>query len=134
MKPVLFTINGKSHSQIYKELGTGVSEFATYAKRQKTFGLNQTQVPMKTNWKIMMDEILSPFYVFQVYFLLRTLIYFQIFSCILWWSDHYETYATMIFIISILSLAASFRTTKRNYKILQEKTVYETQVRVRRPF
>jgi len=67
-KPVLFTLDGKTCSAIHKEHKSGITSFSLFAKRQKTFNSNLTLIPMKSNYHILIDEVLSPFYVFQVQF------------------------------------------------------------------
>lgn len=58
---------------MHQEFGKGITSMNMYEERVMTYGDNSTDIPMKTNLKIIMDEILSPFYVFQVRFYWRIL-------------------------------------------------------------
>lgn len=63
---------------------------------------------MQSLWQILFQEVLEPFYIFQV------------FSLILWFSDSYFYYATCIIITSVASLASSSIQTQKNQKQLRD--------------
>jgi len=52
-------------------------------------------VDVKSYWRILIDEVLNPFYLFEV------------FSMIVWTADEYLYYAGCIFVVSIISLAVA---------------------------
>lgn len=69
--------------------------------------------------KILIDEVLSPFYIFML------------FSCILWYFfEEYETYALLIFSMSVLIVIFTVIDIKRNYEKLREMSYFETKVDV----
>jgi len=47
-------------------MGYGLQDKQLYDQRYLTYGKNSTDIPMKSDLKIIYDEILSPFYLFQV--------------------------------------------------------------------
>ena len=59
------------------------------------FGDNNITVELTPLLKIVFLEVLSPFYVFQV------------FACLLWFLDEYEYYASAIVIASTASVTAA---------------------------
>uniref|UniRef100_A0A8B9LRL9 ATPase cation transporting 13A2 n=1 Tax=Astyanax mexicanus TaxID=7994 RepID=A0A8B9LRL9_ASTMX len=68
---------------------------ADQSSRQQIFGDNIIDVPVKSYGQLLFEEVLNPFYMFQV------------FSIILWMSDRYYYYAVCIFVISFISIAVS---------------------------
>jgi len=65
-KPVQFLLKNKKNSEIIAEMGKGLQDREEYEQRLQTYGKNLTDIPMKSDLKIIIDEILSPFYIFQV--------------------------------------------------------------------
>uniref|UniRef100_A0A8C2Z5P3 ATPase cation transporting 13A2 n=1 Tax=Cyclopterus lumpus TaxID=8103 RepID=A0A8C2Z5P3_CYCLU len=63
--------------------------------RRRMYGPNLIDVPVKPYVKLLFEEVLNPFYVFQV------------FSIALWLADDYYFYAVCIFIISVFSIGLS---------------------------
>uniref|UniRef100_A0A672Y2Z7 Uncharacterized protein n=1 Tax=Sphaeramia orbicularis TaxID=375764 RepID=A0A672Y2Z7_9TELE len=63
--------------------------------RRRIYGPNLIDVPVKSYMRLLFEEVLNPFYVFQVC------------SIILWTIDNYYYYASCILIISILSISIS---------------------------
>lgn len=100
-----------------KNTKEGVSQ-STQEHRLNIFDENTIAIEEKTTMKLMMDEVLHPFYVFQV------------FSIILWLQDDYYYYASCIFLISVVSVANSLLETKRTIKRLQEISKFSCEVRV----
>jgi len=49
-------------------MGNGIQSIQSYEERLLTYGKNSTDVKSKGNIEIIIDEILSPFYIFQVKF------------------------------------------------------------------
>ncbi|CAK9304704.1 unnamed protein product [Gordionus sp. m RMFG-2023] len=71
-------------------------------RRLMLFGTNNLHIPVPNFFKIMYDEVVTPFYAFQA------------FSVILWYNDDYYFYASCILIISLLTLIKSTRDIKRD--------------------
>ena len=63
---IKYEIINKTLNQIHGEFGRGIDKEDVYDKRYKTYGKNTIDIPIKSNRKIITDEILSPFYIFQV--------------------------------------------------------------------
>lgn len=68
--------------------------------KQLLFGLNVIDVEVKSYAKLLFQEVLNPFYIFQIC------------SIILWSCDQYVFYATCIFLISLLSVVVSLIETR----------------------
>lgn len=75
--------------------------------KKSIFGENNTEIPAKTTGKILLEEVLSPFYLFQV------------FSVLLWYFEPYYYYASVILITSLLSAINELLETKGNYTKLR---------------
>ncbi|KAF3860102.1 hypothetical protein F7725_000357 [Dissostichus mawsoni] len=84
------------------------------------YGPNLIDVPVKPYLKLLFEEVLNPFYVFQV------------FSIILWMTDKYYYYATCIFLISIFSIIISLREIRKQSITLNNMARLVTTVTVRR--
>ncbi|KAK9478858.1 hypothetical protein V1514DRAFT_329959 [Lipomyces japonicus] len=89
-------------------------------ERQTIFGENSINILEKSITEQVVDEILHPFYIFQI------------FSMILWSLDEYYFYATCIFIISTYGIFTSVRETRSNLRRLKELSKVESHVRVLR--
>lgn len=72
------------------------------------YGYNNTTIPNKSTIKILIDEVLSPFYLFQA------------FSVTLWLIESYTYYAIVILLSSLISIVISLREMKTNFKRLRE--------------
>ncbi|ODV58141.1 putative acid anhydride hydrolase ASCRUDRAFT_22644, partial [Ascoidea rubescens DSM 1968] len=118
----LFTTNtnwfdSKNWSSI-KNIKNGIYDY-NYDDRRLVFGSNSLSLIEKSSLKILLEETLHPFYVFQV------------FSIILWLLDDYYYYAFCIFIISIISILDSLYETKTTMKKLKEISDNNNDVIVR---
>ncbi|QLG73601.1 hypothetical protein HG535_0F01110 [Zygotorulaspora mrakii] len=82
------------------------------------FGKNHINLNVKTVSQILFDEVLHPFYVFQI------------FSIILWSLDEYYYYAACIFLISLLSVIDSLLETKKTSRRLAAISYFNCEVRV----
>ena len=118
----LFKTNNNWIDPDWVDLGTvsngltkGVQE-----DRELAFGKNQINLRMKTTSEILFNEVLHPFYVFQV------------FSIILWGIDEYYYYAACIFLISVLSIFDSLNEQKKVSRNLSEMSRFHCDVRVLR--
>lgn len=76
--------------------------------RRLMLGRSEIDVPVKSVPKLMVEEILHPFFVFQI------------FSCILWYWDDYYYYASAIVVISTVSLTANLVSTRNNLLSIKE--------------
>ncbi|KAM6930111.1 polyamine-transporting ATPase 13A2 [Lycodopsis pacificus] len=90
------------------------------SSRRRVYGPNLIDVPVKPCIRLLFEEVLNPFYVFQV------------FSIILWMVDRYYIYATCIFIISVLSIVFSLFQIRKQSITLRNMAQFVTNVTVRR--
>jgi hypothetical protein len=74
----------------------------------KIFKKNEIKIIKKNNWKLLLDEVIHPFFVFQI------------FSIVLWSLDDYFVYAGTIAVISIASTYMQFKATKKNIDRMQQ--------------
>lgn len=100
-----------------KNLREGCSQ-QLQEQRAQIFGDNSIAIQEKSIAQLLLDEVLHPFYVFQV------------FSIVLWCADEYYYYASCIFIISLVSIVNSLVETKATIKRLQEISKFSCEVRV----
>eukprot|EP00092_Neocalanus_flemingeri_P015419 GFUD01016687.1.p1 GENE.GFUD01016687.1~~GFUD01016687.1.p1 ORF type:complete len:1358 (+),score=448.86 GFUD01016687.1:946-5019(+) len=106
---------GELHA--YKE---GLSEGST-KMRSFLYGKNEIVVPMESLWMLFVKEILSPFYVFQL------------FSICFWYADDYWQYSTAILLTSCVSLASALYQTRKNQQNLRDTIVSSEVVTRLRP-
>lgn len=99
-----------------KNTKDGVSQSAQ-EQRLDIFDENKIDIEEKTVLQLLMDEVLHPFYVFQV------------FSIFLWLADDYYYYASCIFVISMVSIVNSLVETKSTIKRLQEISRFSCEIR-----
>uniref|UniRef100_A0A1A8FPM2 ATPase type 13A2 n=2 Tax=Nothobranchius korthausae TaxID=1143690 RepID=A0A1A8FPM2_9TELE len=88
--------------------------------RRSMFGANLIDVPVKSYMRLLFEEVLNPFYVFQV------------FSITLWTIDSYYFYALCIFIISIISISISLYETRKQSVTLRNMARFITSITLRR--
>ncbi|KAM3163822.1 Cation-transporting ATPase [Lachancea thermotolerans] len=88
--------------------------------RVLAFGKNSINLKQKSTAEILFDEVLHPFYIFQI------------FSILLWLADDYYYYAACIFIISMLSITDTLLETKKTSQRLAEVSHSHCEVRVYR--
>lgn len=100
-----------------KNLREGTSQ-TVQDNRAMIFGENNINIKEKSNIQLLADEVLHPFYVFQV------------FSIFLWLADDYYYYASCIFIISFVSIINTLLETKETIKRLKEMSNFSCDVRV----
>uniref|UniRef100_A0A9J7YVB8 ATPase 13A3 n=1 Tax=Cyprinus carpio carpio TaxID=630221 RepID=A0A9J7YVB8_CYPCA len=86
--------------------------------RRFFFGLNEIDVKVPSLFKLLIKEVLNPFYIFQL------------FSVILWCTDEYYYYAMAIVIMSVISIATSLYTIKKQYVMLHDMVATHSTVRV----
>ncbi|XP_038015876.1 polyamine-transporting ATPase 13A2 isoform X2 [Motacilla alba alba] len=92
-----------------------------HGARRKIYGPNLIEVPVKSYARLLVEEVLNPFYLFQVL------------SMVLWVCDAYYYYAACIFLISTFSLGLSLHETRKQSTTLRNMARMSVGVRVRRP-
>uniref|UniRef100_A0A673MHK4 Probable cation-transporting ATPase 13A2 n=1 Tax=Sinocyclocheilus rhinocerous TaxID=307959 RepID=A0A673MHK4_9TELE len=93
---------------------------ADQSTRKQIFGANVIDVPVKSYLQLLFEEVLNPFYIFQV------------FSIILWMSDRYYYYAACILIISLISIGLSLYEIRKQSTTLRRMARLIVNVTVRR--
>ncbi|XP_034446104.1 cation-transporting ATPase 13A2 isoform X1 [Hippoglossus hippoglossus] len=88
--------------------------------RRLIYGSNLIDVPVKPYIKLLFEEVLNPFYVFQF------------FSITLWMIDNYYYYAMCILLLSILSISISLYETRKQSITLHNMAQLVTNVTIRR--
>ncbi|XP_031430958.1 polyamine-transporting ATPase 13A3 [Clupea harengus] len=86
--------------------------------RRLFFGVNEIAVKVPSVFKLLIKEVLNPFYIFQL------------FSVILWSADEYYYYAAAIVFMSVISIATSLYTIKKQYVMLHDMVAAHSIVRV----
>lgn len=89
-------------------------------RRQLIYGPNSIRVDLTPLLVLFIHEVLSPFYVFQI------------FSITLWCFENYYYYSACIFVISATSIAYSLYSIRRNEQALRDMISNSTRVRVHR--
>ena len=84
------------------------------------FGICDIDIRVSSIGKILLEELTDPFYLFQVY------------SIILWYCTEYMYYASVIVVLTIVSLVVSVHGTYKNLKQLQKISHYSCPVKVYR--
>ncbi|KAF3760211.1 hypothetical protein M406DRAFT_343355 [Cryphonectria parasitica EP155] len=90
------------------------------SNRELVFGSNLIDIEQKSVFRLLVDEVFHPFYVFQIA------------SLVLWSMDSYYYYAVAIFVMSVVSIAATLVETRSTMKRLREISRFECDVRVLR--
>ncbi|XP_069885966.1 polyamine-transporting ATPase 13A3 isoform X2 [Dipodomys merriami] len=82
------------------------------------YGINEIAVKVPSVFKLLIKEVLNPFYIFQL------------FSVILWSTDEYYYYALAIVIMSIVSIMSSLYSIRKQYIMLHDMVATHSTVRV----
>ncbi|KAJ1731564.1 hypothetical protein LPJ61_002475 [Coemansia biformis] len=98
---------------------TGLA-YDTQSLRRAIFGANSMDIAEKSVGRLLFDEVLNPFYMFQVG------------SIILWCFDNYYYYATCILLISAAGITETLVETRRNTRKLKEMAHFTCPVRILR--
>ncbi|XP_053546238.1 polyamine-transporting ATPase 13A2 isoform X2 [Bombina bombina] len=101
------------------KLKSGLSQ-TDHNTRKQIYGPNEIDVPVKSYGMLLIDEILNPFYIFQV------------FSIILWLCDGYYYYAGCILLISLVSIGISLYETRKQSVTLRNMVKVSVSLKVRR--
>ncbi|KAJ9084682.1 hypothetical protein DSO57_1021714 [Entomophthora muscae] len=89
-------------------------------ERMALFDKNECSIPQKSTGSLLVEEVLHPFYVFQV------------FSIVLWCFEQYHIYAASIFLISSFSVISTLIQTRANWCQIQEMSRFVCDVQVLR--
>ena len=89
--------------------------------RSNLFGSNEILVPLEPLYVLLVKEILTPFYMFQV------------FSITFWYLDDYWKYSTAILLTSLISLSSALYQTRKNQQNLRDTIVSSEIVTRLRP-
>ncbi|EGR27386.1 hypothetical protein IMG5_196560, partial [Ichthyophthirius multifiliis] len=119
-KPIQFDLTQYTNNEIHAKYGKGIQDQQQFSQLKALFGQNNTEIPTKSSIKILIDEVLSPFYMFQI------------FSVILWILEPYYFYASVILLTSVISAALGLIETKKNYIKLQKMSFFQTKVTIYR--
>ncbi|KAM9383997.1 polyamine-transporting ATPase 13A3 [Pholidichthys leucotaenia] len=106
-----------SCSTLHLEHSTGLTR-NQQEYRRLFFGVNEIAVKVPSVFKLLIKEVLNPFYIFQL------------FSVILWSADEYYYYAVAIGFMSVISIATSLYTIKKQYVMLHDMVAAHSIVRV----
>nr|XP_019958091.1 PREDICTED: probable cation-transporting ATPase 13A3 isoform X1 [Paralichthys olivaceus]XP_019958100.1 PREDICTED: probable cation-transporting ATPase 13A3 isoform X1 [Paralichthys olivaceus] len=106
-----------SCAEIHSEHSSGLCT-ALQDYRRLFFGENEIAVRVPSLFKLLIKEVLNPFYIFQL------------FSVILWSAEDYYYYATAIVFMSVISIATSLYTIKKQYVMLHDMVAAHSVVRV----
>uniref|UniRef100_A0A670IED5 Polyamine-transporting ATPase 13A3 n=1 Tax=Podarcis muralis TaxID=64176 RepID=A0A670IED5_PODMU len=82
------------------------------------YGVNEIAVKVPSVFKLLIKEVLNPFYIFQL------------FSVILWSTDEYYYYAAAIVIMSLISVVSSLYTIRKQYMMLHDLVAAHSVTRV----
>ncbi|KAM3921896.1 polyamine-transporting ATPase 13A2 isoform 2-T2 [Leptodactylus fuscus] len=98
---------------------SGLSQ-SDHNNRKLVYGPNEIDVPVKSYGHLLIEEVLNPFYMFQV------------FSVVLWLCERYYYYAVCIIIISVISISVSLYETRKQSVTLRNMVKMTVSVTVRR--
>ncbi|XP_043926231.1 polyamine-transporting ATPase 13A3 [Protopterus annectens] len=86
--------------------------------RRLFFGVNEIDVKVPSSFKLLVKEVLNPFYIFQL------------FSVILWSTEQYYYYSGAIVVMSAVSIVSSLYTIKKQYTTLHDMVAAHSVVKV----
>ncbi|KAG8678771.1 hypothetical protein FRC08_017525 [Ceratobasidium sp. 394] len=110
--------NWRDRSWMQTAVMNGGLATPTRMQRSTAFGNNEVEIEAKRTMALLVDEVLHPFYVFQVA------------SIILWSFDDYYYYAFCIALISALSVGTTLVETKKTIRRMREMSRFECPVGV----
>ncbi|EGV66420.1 hypothetical protein PSN45_002982 [Yamadazyma tenuis] len=99
------------------KIADGVPQ-SLFEERAMIFEENSIEIDDKPILSLLLEEVLHPFYVFQI------------FSILLWLVDDYFYYASCIFIISMISIVNTLVETQSTMKKLKSISIFNCEVRV----
>ncbi|XP_078063851.1 polyamine-transporting ATPase 13A3 isoform X2 [Mustelus asterias] len=101
------------HGQHSKGLSKELEEY-----RKLFFGVNEVEVKVPSIFKLLIKEVLNPFYIFQL------------FSVILWTFNGYYYYGVAIVIMSLVSIVTSLHTIRKQYVMLHDMVAAHSIIRI----
>nr|XP_060635789.1 polyamine-transporting ATPase 13A3-like [Anolis sagrei ordinatus] len=108
---------GRPFSALHAIHGAGLPR-GTQDYRRLFYGTNQIDVQVPSLPKLLIREVLNPFYIFQV------------FSMVLWSLDNYYLYASAILFMSLVSICSSLYTIRKQYVLLHDMVAAHNIIRV----
>ncbi|SJX65691.1 related to YPK9-vacuolar protein with a possible role in sequestering heavy metals [Sporisorium reilianum f. sp. reilianum] len=107
---------------LWTSLGAISGGISWDAEKDRTtiFGRNAIEIQAKSTWQLLVDEVLHPFYMFQIV------------SIILWSFDNYYYYAFCIAVISLVSIFTTLVETRQTVNRMREMSRFSCDVRVLR--
>ncbi|XP_051875034.1 polyamine-transporting ATPase 13A3-like isoform X2 [Pristis pectinata] len=100
------------HSHHSKGLSKDLEEYRLF------FGANEVEVKVPSVFKLLIDEVLNPFYIFQL------------FSVTVWTFNGYYYYGVAIIIMSVISIVTTLHTVRKQYIMLHDMVAAHSTVRV----
>ena len=110
----------KTYECLHQMYSKGVNEVFEYDQLVTEYGKCNIELPEKTVIQLLFEEVLSPFYVFQIV------------SIVIWFLDDYWQYSVVIIVMYVISIAVEIIDIKRNIRNLREMVDYEWQITVKR--
>lgn len=108
---------GVSCTSIYEKHSAGLTK-GMHAYRKLLYGVNEISVKVPSVFKLLIKEVLNPFYIFQL------------FSVVLWCTDEYYYYALAIVVMSVVSILSSLYSIRKQYIMLHDMVAAHSTVRV----
>ncbi|CAG9316229.1 unnamed protein product [Blepharisma stoltei] len=108
----------QTYSQLHEKFGKGLTSDSQYRGRLSLFGHCMIDVPMPGVLKLLVTDVMHPFFIFQI------------FSIGLWLWEEYYYYSVAIFVCSIAALCASLIETRSSIKAVRELAMYECSMTV----
>ena len=109
----------EKQSEIIEKYSSGLNKNEIELMRL-IFGKCDIDIRVSSVGKLLLDELTDPFYLFQLY------------SIILWYCTEYYYYASVIVVLTVISLILSVYGTYQNLKHLQEISRYSCPVKILR--
>ncbi|KAG2378060.1 hypothetical protein C9374_008682 [Naegleria lovaniensis] len=103
------------YTTIHNEMSSGLSS-QTRKLRRILFGKNLIDIPVKNIVSLLLDEVLHPFYIFQII------------SVIIWLADEYWSYSCCIIVSAVCSIIFSLIETRRNLMKLRNMAHYTCEL------
>ena len=110
----------KTYEAVHDSLANGVKEGEDYHQRVDWFGKWNIVLPEKGIFQLLIQDILNPFYLFQM------------FSIVVWFFDEYQIYAYCIIATTLISVTVELYELKKNFNNLKRMAFYECDMTVNR--
>ncbi|XP_058970502.2 polyamine-transporting ATPase 13A3 isoform X1 [Pocillopora verrucosa] len=112
-------LDSGSHPGLFYQCPSGLS-LDEVQIRQKMYGPNVIDVTVKSYWRLFLEEVADPFYVFQFC------------SIVLWSTEDYYYYALAILIVTVVSITITVYQTKVHLERLRSMVAVSERVTVLR--